>query len=91
MPDKLILNIKDGNKNKGVDCVLMLFCKLKPFIWGMQRALNDRLEEKNNSNGKYSFEEPERVAVFFQYLPTFDEYKRNSAACEVENKRCKLF
>ena len=85
-------NIKERNKNNSADCVLMLFCKMKPFIWGMQKALNDKLNNgKEQTGNRRTAEEPDKIAIFFEYLPTFDEFKTNSVTCENDYKVCKLF
>jgi len=84
-------SIKERNKNNSADCVLMLFCKMKPFIWGMQKALNDKLSGKEHTMNKKRTEEPDKIAIFFEYLPTFDEFKTNSVTCEDDYKGCKLF
>ncbi|XP_070493315.1 uncharacterized protein [Chironomus tepperi] len=88
LSEKLMSNIKERNKNNSADCVLMLFCKMKPFIWGMQKALNDKLSGKEPIGNKKTGEEPDKIAIFFEYLPTFDEFKTNSVTCEDDHRGC---
>lgn len=90
LPEKIIFTIKDVSQKNDADCILLLFCKIKPIIRSMQRALTDQLSGKEQSGAKNQ-DDPDKIAILFQYLPSFDEFKNNSPKCEDEFKRCKVF
>jgi hypothetical protein len=96
LPDKLITSIQQNISASGqADCILMLLCKVKPFIWSMQKALNDRLTGENEINKQTPKNDesitPDKIAVFFQYLPSLEEFTKNGVECENHYPNCKLF
>lgn len=80
--------VNDMNADKGdADCVLLLICKLKPFVTNMQNAVDERIvgAVDNTKNGT------NHMNIFFKFVPTLQEYKRNGMECEELYKKCKLF
>jgi hypothetical protein len=75
------------------DCIKLLLCKLKPFIWAMQKAVikkidhQDTVDEDDHEAKKIH----SRKAVLFKYLPDLNEFKNNGMECEDKYNRCKIF
>lgn len=91
LPNRLISMVQDMNYKAGdADCILLLLCKLKPFVWNMQKAITERVvgdsqkptDDKKNTN---------RMSIFFKYMPSLEEFKNNGVECEDSYKSCKLF
>lgn len=57
----------------------------------MQKALNDKMSETEDKKQLDNDSSPDKIAVFFQYLPSFEEFKNNGFECENNFKGCKLF
>jgi len=87
--------IHDMNYRNGeADCVLLMLCKMKPFIWGMQKAINDKIIGGSDDEvpaGKQQQQQSDWRNVFFRFLPSFEEFKNNGSECEASYKACKLF
>ena len=66
-----------------------LVCKLTPFIFGMQNALIDRIDGTKEKSKVTST--IDKLSVFFQYLPSFEEFKITSKKCENTYSDCRLF
>lgn len=81
------------------DCLKLLVCKSAPFVWGMQRAINDRLDngndetvdddDNNDANNEVNPNES-RLYTFFKYLPDLREFMINGKSCESKYTDCKL-
>ena len=94
LPNKLIslvegMNIKAGD----ADCVLLLLCKLKPFVWSMQKAISekivgDKTERNDESNQKKT---TDRMSILFRFVPSLEEFRNNGMECEENYFQCKLF
>lgn len=81
------MNYKSGD----ADCVLLLLCKLKPFVWGMQRAIDERIVGTTNKRADDVKETNERMNIFFKFVPSIEEFKNNGVECEENYLSCKLF
>lgn len=72
-----------------------LVCKLKPFIWNMQNVVVDKLKSMVDTPKKAKEETSknsiDNVALFFEYLPSYEEYSNNGYDCENIYHQCKLF
>lgn len=94
LPNKLISMVHDMNyKASDTDCVMLLLCKLKPFVWSMQKAINERIagDVKAQVNNSKSSAYVDRISIFFKYVPSLEEFKNNGAECEDIYETCKLF
>lgn len=92
--NKLIFMVKDMNYKAGdADCVLLLLCKLKPFVWSMQKAITERIvgDEKQHADDMNNRANTDRMSIFFKYVPSLEEFKNNGVECEDAFKTCKLF
>lgn len=76
-------------KAADADCVLLLLCKLKPFVWSMQKAINERIVGGNEQQRVNKNED--RVNIFFKFVPSLEEFKNNGMECEDHYESCKLF
>lgn len=83
------MNFKTGD----VDCVLLLLCKMKPFVWNMQKAINDKIvgDGKQQSNEDVNSENADRTNIFFKFVPSIEDFTNNGMECEENYKTCKLF
>lgn len=94
LPNKVISIVQAMNSKPGeADCVLLLLCKLKPFVWSMQKAINTRIvgEPKQRVDDVNKREPLDRMSVFFKYVPSADEFQSNGLECEDTYPTCKLF
>lgn len=94
LPDKLIEMVKGMEESAGeTECVKLLLCKLKPFIWSMQKAVINKIDqqqERNNDDNE-SKKKHNRKTILFKYLPDLSEFKNNGIECEDKYNSCKLF
>lgn len=81
------MNYKSGD----ADCVLLLLCKLKPFVWNMQKAINEKIVGAENQRVDERNNEVNRMNVFFKFVPSLEEFKSNGMDCEDTYKTCQLF
>jgi hypothetical protein len=81
------LNYKSGDS----DCVLLLLCKLKPFVWNMQKAINERIVGAPTQRSDEVNNQIDRMSVFFKFVPSLEEFKNNGMDCEQTYNTCKLF
>lgn len=94
LPNKVISVIEAMNNKPGeADCVLLLLCKLKPFVWSMQKAIETRIvgEAKQRVDDVKKQEPLDRMNVFFEYVPSLVEFQNNGSECEENYPKCKLF
>lgn len=94
LPNKVISVVEAMNNKPGeADCVLLLLCKLKPFVWSMQKAIDTRIvgEPKQRVDDVNKQEPLDRMSVFFKYVPSLDEFQNNGSECEENYPKCKLF
>lgn len=87
--------VKDMNyKADDTDCVLLLLCKMKPFVWNMQKAIGGKIggdggqQQADDVNQK---ESDDRLNVFFKFVPSTEDFINNGMECEENYKTCKLF
>lgn len=73
------------------ECIILLLCKLKPFVWNMQKAVTEKIVggEKEKSDNKKVEKDP--MDVFFRFVPSREEFQNNGVACEDQYTNCKLF
>lgn len=93
LPDKLIEMVKGMEESAGeTECVKLLLCKLKPFIWSMQKAVINKIDQQQESNNdNESKKKHNRKTILFKYLPDLSEFKNNGIECEDKYNSCKLF
>lgn len=63
-------------------------------MWGMQSAIMDRIEgslERKNEEKLSKTSAIDNLAIFFHYLPSFEEFKKSSVKCEKSYGNCQLF
>jgi hypothetical protein len=91
---RLIEMVEEFEYNSGdADCLKLLICKMNPFVGGMQKALNDRLEKRNigeDPNSKDT-ENLTQMKVLFKYLPNMTDFNLNGNLCEDKFTNCKLY
>lgn len=80
------MNFKAGDS----DCVLLLLCKLKPFVWSMQKAIDERIVGDGRADGNKK-NDAGFMNVFFKFVPSLEEFKSNGMECEENYSACKLF
>lgn len=91
LPNKLIAMVRDmHHKEADTDCVLLLLCKMKPFVWSMQKAINGKLIGAATSDD-VNRKKVDSMKVFFEFAPTIEDFKNNGMECEENYKTCKLF
>lgn len=75
------------------DCVLLLLCKMKPFVWSMQKAINEKLVggRKKLADGLKQKEHINRIDIFFEFVPSHEDFVNNGIECEANFTSCKLF
>lgn len=76
-------------KADDADCVLLLLCKLKPFVWSMQKAIDERIV--GGEKQQHAKKDENRVNIFFKFVPSLEEFKNNGMECEDNYETCKLF
>lgn len=95
LPNKLISMVQQMNhKADDADCVLLLLCKLKPFVWGMQKAVDERIEAdggRKRRNNDDVQPDVDHNNIFFKFIPSAEEFKNNGVECEESYRTCKLF
>uniref|UniRef100_A0A182N9F6 Uncharacterized protein n=1 Tax=Anopheles dirus TaxID=7168 RepID=A0A182N9F6_9DIPT len=75
------------------DCIRLLMCKVKPFIWKMQRVVRDQVlargePPKGQSTGDTGPTGEEILSGIHKNLPTEDEFQRQSRLCEQQFRHC---
>lgn len=76
------------------DCIKLLLCKVKPFIWAMQKAVIKKIDDQQDApdeDDKAKKTAHSRKAILFKYLPDINEFKNNGMECEEKYNRCKIF
>lgn len=94
LPNKLISMVQQMNyKTSDTDCILLLLCKLKPFVWSMQKAVNEKIvgDAKSSSDGDNDKPHVDRLNVFFKFVPSLEDFMNNGMDCEDSYHSCKLF
>ncbi|XP_039433286.1 uncharacterized protein LOC120415746 [Culex pipiens pallens] len=76
----------DETVPEDTDCIRLLVCKIKPFIWKMQSVVRDRLL---NKDGVYEPPELENLAgIVFKVVPSLEEFRANGERCESQFRHC---
>ena len=86
--------VKDMNyKASDADCILLLLCKLKPFVWSMQKAITEKIvgDAKQHADDIKNKANIDQMNTFFKFVPSLEEFKNNGVECEDNHKACKLF
>lgn len=78
LPEHIIDNIKDHSLDEETDCIQLLICKVKPFIWGMQKTIVDGIASKTKFG-------------LFNNLPTVQEMAEHGDSCEKKHPYCPLY
>uniref|UniRef100_A0A182RJF8 Uncharacterized protein n=1 Tax=Anopheles funestus TaxID=62324 RepID=A0A182RJF8_ANOFN len=81
------------------DCIRLLMCKVKPFIWKMQNVVRDQIllktdgqQQSANERSKPSAFAPngeEILKGIHENLPSEEEFLRQSKACEQQFRHCR--
>uniref|UniRef100_A0A182QIM9 Uncharacterized protein n=1 Tax=Anopheles farauti TaxID=69004 RepID=A0A182QIM9_9DIPT len=76
------------------DCIRLLMCKVKPFIWKMQNVVRDQILAKGPASA--SVPQPntapsgeEILSGIHKNLPTEEEFQRQSKQCEQQFRHCR--
>uniref|UniRef100_A0A182LRK7 DUF937 domain-containing protein n=1 Tax=Anopheles culicifacies TaxID=139723 RepID=A0A182LRK7_9DIPT len=77
------------------DCIRLLMCKVKPFIWKMQTVVRDQIlvkgqrqpTDSDQSKGSPSGEEI--LKGIHENLPSQEEFQRHSKLCEQQFRHCR--
>lgn len=103
LPERLVESIANallGNaesRGEQTDCIKLLVCKSAPIVWGMQRAITDRID--GTANGKDD-DKPKasddnsnanKIEAYFKYLPDLTEFRNHGDGCEARYNGCKVF
>lgn len=81
LPEKIIEFLKDKSQGENTDCVQLLVCKTTPFLWGMQRALEDKETPNRSATG---------ATRMMKYLPSRKEFVDFGDECEDQFRDCVL-
>ncbi|XP_067645250.1 uncharacterized protein [Eurosta solidaginis] len=85
-------------------CIKLLMCKSSPIIWGMQRAVSERVTGRSsNITNENASEEQEKekkaksqkklfsAEGLFAYFPTMDEFRKHGDVCDERfGKQCNV-
>lgn len=102
LPQQVVQSISgsDAGEDGSADCIKLLVCKSAPIIWGMQRAVFERIDgtadEKTVSDDdretvEMNNNKQNKINDYFKYLPAVAEFKKHGDACEDRYTRCKIF
>lgn len=100
LPQQVVQSIVRAENESGAsgsaDCVKLLVCKSAPIIWGMQRAVFERIDGKteadaNEEGGSTTKLSGNGIDEYFKYLPSVTEFKKHGNACEDRYSGCKVF
>ncbi|XP_058460009.1 uncharacterized protein LOC131435812 [Malaya genurostris] len=73
--------------SEDTDCIKLLLCKIKPFIWKMQDVVRNRLETGRDNSEPTN--PPENIAqIIYKSVPKLNEFESNGARCEAQFKHC---
>lgn len=78
LPDHIIEYIKERSVDEETDCIQLLICKTKPFIWGMQKAVTDGIAAKG-------------AIGLFSHLPSINEVADYGDSCEKQHPYCVMY
>ena len=78
-------------KSDDADCVLLLLCKLKPFIWSMQKVVNEKIVGAESQPSDKKSSEKNSMDAFFRFVPSREEFSSNGVDCEDTYTACKLY
>lgn len=97
-------NDANSDDDPSADCIKLLVCKSAPIIWGMQRAVFDRIDGKNINDSDVDNDYSNRtgnggsrdgyqngINEYFKYLPNVTEFKKHGDGCERRYTGCKIF
>lgn len=92
LPKNLIEMVNKLEKQPGeAECIKLFLCKSSPFITGMQRAINERLDGESNNIADEELYKKDRVGILFKYIPDLNEFKIHGAACEDRYNNCNIY
>jgi hypothetical protein len=74
LPDHIIMYIKERALDEDTDCVQLLVCKGAPFIWGMQKVLDNSTVKGAKS--------------LYAHLPSLDEVVEHADLCDKKHPYC---
>lgn len=94
LPQYLIEMVEkiEGKQGDG-DCVKLLLCKSAPFIWGMQKAIIERIDGvlADDADNEVILKKKDRMSQMFKHIPELDEFKIHGDACELRYSKCIIF
>lgn len=74
------------------DCIKLLLCKGAPFIWGMQKAITQKIDGVPSDDvDDEATKKNDRVAQMLKHVPDLNEFKIHGDACETRYNNCKIF
>uniref|UniRef100_A0A182WBD6 DUF937 domain-containing protein n=1 Tax=Anopheles minimus TaxID=112268 RepID=A0A182WBD6_9DIPT len=78
------------------DCIRLLMCKVKPFIWKMQNVVRDQILVRADGQRQPSSDQPhgspngeEILKGIHENLPAQEEFQRHSKLCEQQFRHCR--
>lgn len=91
LPQTLIEMVKSMEKRTGDgDCIKLLICKTAPYVWGMQKAIHERIDGVVEED-RVSSKSGNRLDFMFKYIPDLDEFKIHGDACEEKYVGCQIY
>lgn len=93
LPQRLVDIVGELEQNAGdADCVKLLLCKSAPFVWGMQRAIAERIdgveEDSEEDEDEKAGQGGNRIEAFFKYLPEMKEFRHHGDGCNERYNSC---
>lgn len=89
---QLVKMIEDHESEIGEgDCIKLLMCKITPFLWSMQKSINDRVMGKVEETNEQNATETLSAQTLFHYLPDWKEFKDHGDACEEKYVACNIY
>lgn len=89
LPQRIVRSIDDDRNDPNTACIKLLLCKSAPIIRGMQRAVLDNNDSKEEVDEKV--DGGNRLDVFFKHLPDVEEFKKHGYECGIRYSDCKIF
>lgn len=92
LPQRLVEIVGTFEERTGeADCIKLLLCKSAPFVWGMQRAISERIDGTDEEElDEENQQKTNRIDAFFKYLPEVREFRQHGDSCEDRYTECKV-
>lgn len=94
LPQRLVDIVGELEQKAGdADCVKLLLCKSAPFVWGMQRAIAERIdgaEDSEEDENEKTANGGNRIEAFYKYLPEMKEFRHHGDGCAERYNSCSM-